>query len=256
MICESELKGIITDRWSARAKTYDMSPGHGIHSDQEKQAWLEILSGALDYKKDLKILDVGTGTGALALLFAEMNHKVTGIDLSENMLNKAREKASKGKLKAEFKVGDAETPPFEEESFDAIACRHLLWTIPNPDKAVNSWKNILKPGGRLIIIDGNFGRNNKRTMLQEIWRYAAMPLIFFTEFRNPRMPQKDLDAHLPMRSRERPAADVNMLESAGFKVKVTEVDIPRKYSLISYMKYGYSKHSKYQFVVTGVKEGK
>lgn len=252
MIYEGDLKRIITERWGARARTYDISPGHGVHSDQEKQAWMRILSKALDDKKKQKVLDVGTGTGALALLLAEMNHEVTAIDLSDKMLNKAGQKAEISNLEIDFRLGDAEAPPFENQSFDAIVCRHLLWTLPNPDKAMRSWKDILKPGGRLVIIDGNFSRNN-RTKFQEIWRYMAMPLILFTELRDPRMPNRDLDEQLPMRSRKRPAADIEMLEGLGFTTEVIKVDLPRKYTLLSYMKYGYSRHSKYQFVVKGVK---
>jgi len=253
MIYEGDLKGVISKRWGARARTYDKSPGHGIHSDQEKQAWLQILSISLDHKTKLKVLDVGTGSGALALLLAEMDHEVFGIDLSDQMLKRAHDKAKMGNLKAEFRVGDAEAPPFEHESFDAVVCRHLLWTLPNPDKAIRAWKDILKPEGTIVIIDGNFNRND-RTRLQELWRIMAMPLILITELRDPRMPKRDLDEHLPMRSRERPAADIEMLEGLGFKTEVMNVDLPRKYSLLSYMKYGYSQHSKYQFVVKGVKE--
>ena len=249
---EGELKEKIKKRWSDRARTYDKSPGHGIHSDQEKQAWLQILSNALDQKQGLRVLDVGTGTGALALLLAEMDHEVFGIDLSDQMLIRAREKAKMGNLKAEFRVGDAEAPPFEHESFDAIVSRHVLWTLPNPENAVKAWKNLLKPGGKVVIIDGNWGRNN-RTGLQEIWRMMAMPLVFFTEFRDPRMPKKDLDEHLPMRQRKRPDADIDLLEGVGFEVGVTDVELPRKYSILNYMKYGYSQHSKYQFVVKGGK---
>ncbi|BBO82405.1 SAM-dependent methyltransferase [Desulfosarcina ovata subsp. sediminis] len=251
MIYETDLKGVIATRWSIRARTYDLSPGHGIHSEREKQAWVNILSDALDQKTNLTVLDVGTGTGALALLLAEMNHNVVGIDLSEKMLARARDKARTASLKADFKIGDAESPPFEKESFDAIVCRHLLWTLPNPERAVDEWRNVLKPGGRVVIIDGNFGKS-KRTALQEVWRYMAMPLILLTEFRDPRW-LRDLDTHLPMRQRERPAADIEILEKAGFTADVNPVKLPRKYSLLKYMKYGYSRHSQYQFVVNGVK---
>ena len=251
MIYETDLKGVIAARWSARARTYDLSPGHGIHSDLEKQAWMKILSDALDRKTDLKVLDVGTGTGALALLLAEMNHKVVGIDLSEKMLGRARAKAQAARLKVDFKIGDAEAPSLGNASFDAIVCRHLLWTLPNPEQAVAEWRNILKPGGRVIIIDGNFGKT-KRTPLQELWRYLAMPLILLTEFRDPRW-FRDLDTHLPMRQRERPAADIEILEKAGFKAEANQVKLPRRYSLLKFAKYGYSRHSQYQFVVKGVK---
>ncbi|MFZ1986046.1 MAG: methyltransferase domain-containing protein [Desulfatitalea sp.] len=251
MINEGDIKGVIAKRWSARARSYDFSPGHGIHSDLEKQAWLGILSNALDHEEKLKILDVGTGTGALALLLAEMNHDVSGIDLSEQMLKRAREKARTGRLKVEFKLGDAEAPPFEKESFDAVVSRHLLWTLPNPDKALRAWKQLLKPGGRIIIIDGNF--ENVRTGIQELWRFLAMPLVLITELRDPRMPKKDVDAHLPMRRRERPAADIEMLKGLELQTDVAKVNLVHKYSLLEYLKYGYSQHSQHQFVVKGIK---
>ncbi len=252
MRTEIDIKRTITKRWDARARTYDRSPGHGIHSDQEKKAWMQILSSSLDNKQQLKVLDVGTGTGALAILLAEMGHEVVGIDLSKKMLKIADEKASSLKLNAQFRVGDAEAPPFERESFHAIVCRHLLWTLPNPGKAIKEWKNLLKPGGRLVIIDGDWAKY-KRTRLQEAWRVMAMPLIFVTEFRDPRMRQNDLNEYLPLRKKERPAADIKLLENAGFEVCAREVELPRKYSLLNYIKYGYSRYNRYQFVISGVK---
>ena len=61
----------------------------------------------------LEVLDVGCGTGEIGLLFAELGHHVTGLDLSEKMLAKAREKTSKKMYDSTFKKGDAEDPPFE-----------------------------------------------------------------------------------------------------------------------------------------------
>lgn len=253
MICESDIKGVIEKRWSARAQSYDCAPGHGIHSDGEKQTWLGILASALNNKKKLTILDAGTGTGALALMLAEMGHDVFGIDLSGQMLQRAGEKAKAKDLRVTFKVGDAENPPFSPGSFDAIVSRHVLWTLPNPEKAVSAWKELLKPGGHLIIIDGNFKYMAEKTMIQEAWRFLAMPLVMLTEFRDPRMPGKELDEKLPMRHRERPEADVVMLKEQGFSVDVSKVTLPRKLSPLVYLKYGYSRHSEHQFVVKGVK---
>lgn len=248
---KGNLKEEIRKRWGDRARTYDNSPGHGIHSDQEKLAWLQILSNALNQKQGLKVLDVGTGTGALALMLSEMGHKSIGIDMSERMLKKANEKAQTSKLRAEFRVGDAEDPPFEHASFDAIVSRHVLWTLPNPEKAVRAWKNLLKPGGTIVIIDGNFSRND-RTAIQKVWHLIAMPLILVTELRDPRMP-KDMDEHLPMRQRKRPEADITLLEAQGLTASVTNEILPRKYSILNYIKYGYGQHNKHQFIVKGIK---
>lgn len=248
----SDLKKEIRKRWGDRSRTYDNSPGHGIHSDQEKQAWLKILSNALNQKQGLQVLDVGTGTGALALMLAEMGHETMGIDMSERMLERARKKAQTRNLNAAFKVGDAEEPPFEQESFDAIVSRHVLWTLPNPEKAVTQWKRLLKPGGIIVIIDGNFSRND-RTAVQKVWRLMALPLILVTEFRDPRMLKQDMDEHLPMRQRKRPEADISLLEAEGLEASVTDEVLPRKYSILNYIKYGYSQHSNRQFIVKGVK---
>ena len=102
----------------------------------------------------LEVLDVGCGTGEIGLLFAELGHHVTGLDLSEKTLAKAREKTSKKMYDSTFKKGDAEDPPFEAGTFDVVVSRHLLWTLPHPDNAVKNWKKMLKKGGVLIVIYG------------------------------------------------------------------------------------------------------
>jgi ubiquinone/menaquinone biosynthesis C-methylase UbiE len=101
------IKDTIKQNWDESSKKYDQSPGHGIHTEKEKEAWKNLLTLAVGSGKQ-RILDVGTGTGAMAMVLAEMGHDVTGIDLSEGMLNRAKEKAKQTSLPVEFKIGDAE----------------------------------------------------------------------------------------------------------------------------------------------------
>ena len=129
------------------------------------------------------ILDVGTGTGAMALVLAEMGHDVSGIDLSDGMLNKAKEKAKQANLPVEFKIGDAEKLSFPDDTFDVVINRHLLWTLPHPEKAIKEWNRVLKPGGQVVILDGNFKNYN---LYRKLWRYCiSVPLILITERKNP-----------------------------------------------------------------------
>jgi ubiquinone/menaquinone biosynthesis C-methylase UbiE len=152
-IWDNQTKLNIADVWDSSAETYDEKEGHGIHSEIEREAWKTLFKSLLPSGR-LEVLDVGCGTGEIGLLFAEMGHHVTGIDLSEKMIAKAREKTSNKVLYITFKKGDAEDPPFEAGTFDVVVNRHLLWTLPHPDTAIKNWKKVLKKGGVLIVIDG------------------------------------------------------------------------------------------------------
>ncbi|MGB9938835.1 class I SAM-dependent methyltransferase [Methanosarcina sp.] len=131
--------------------------------------WGQIFENSLPSGKRLKILDVGTGAGFLALLFAEMGHNVTGIDLSAGMLEKAKHNADNMGLEIDFFHGDAENLPFEDGSFDLVTNKFLLWTLQQPSFAVREWKRVLKPGGMVFAIDGDWfdprpSRRVKRTL--------------------------------------------------------------------------------------------
>ncbi|MGB9926777.1 MAG: class I SAM-dependent methyltransferase [Methanosarcina sp.] len=149
-----DCKKVIANYWNFRAATYK----NGINSfdEEERRIWKQTLESFLPFNKSLKILDVGTGAGFLALLFAEMGHEVTGVDLSEGMLEKAKSNAENLGLKIDFSHGDAEKLPFEDNSFDLVVNKYLLWTLPQPSSALLEWKRVLKPGGKIFAIDGNW----------------------------------------------------------------------------------------------------
>lgn len=246
-----EIKEMIKHRWNRRAKDFDKSPGHGIHSGREKEAWVNLLTRVLG-KDQLEILDVGTGTGVIALVLAEMGHKVTGVDIAEEMVQKAREKAKNLNLFADFRVGDAEELPFADNSFDALINRHVVWSLPHPEKAMAEWKRVLRPGGKLIIIDSNWG--NTAPLPKRLWCFGAQLLILVTERRNPwqSFAHRNMDKYLPMRQRKRPEADLEILRGLGFQVEVTKVDIPRWETFMGYLKYGY--YSGEKFLLEAVKK--
>ena len=98
-------------------------------------------------------LDVGCGTGFLALQLAGLGHRVVGVDGAEAMLTVARAKASQAGLAIDFQLADAAVLPFAAASFDLVIERHVLWTLLDPAAALADWGRVLRPGGRLILID-------------------------------------------------------------------------------------------------------
>lgn len=149
----AKAKANITAYWNTLSPTYDDAPDHWVRSEAERQAWLDTL-GSLLPSPPAKVLDLGTGTGFLALLLAELGHRVMGIDIAADMLVVARDKAAGLASPPEFRVGDAAKPPVPPGGVDAIVSRHLLWTLPDPLGALKNWHRALRPGGRLIVIDG------------------------------------------------------------------------------------------------------
>src|ERR671930_1040487 len=101
-----EITRVIRYHWDRRANTFDDEIGHGLVSDEQRRAWLDLLSRLVGRTR-ARVLDVGCGTGFLALRFAELGHTVTGIDLAPQMIARAHGKAEQEALQVEFRVGDA-----------------------------------------------------------------------------------------------------------------------------------------------------
>lgn len=149
-----DTKEVIHNYWNCRSETY--SNGVIDRPGNERNAWKNMLQEAIDGKNGLKILDVGTGPGFLALICAELGNYVTAVDLSENMLKKARENALLKSLDIEFRPGDADNLELLDKYFDVVMNKCLLWTLPDPAKAISEWKRVLKDDGLIIAIDGDW----------------------------------------------------------------------------------------------------
>ncbi|MFE1912060.1 class I SAM-dependent methyltransferase [Streptomyces anandii] len=140
--------------WDAQAAVFDDEPDHGLRDPGVRAAWAERLRGWLP-GRPAEILDLGCGTGSLSLLAAEQGHRVTGVDLSPAMVERARAKLA-GR-DAVFLTGDAAHPPVGEQRFDAVLVRHVLWALPDPARALRHWRGLLRPGGRLVLVEGVWG---------------------------------------------------------------------------------------------------
>jgi ubiquinone/menaquinone biosynthesis C-methylase UbiE len=243
----------IKSHWNGRAEEYNKNVRQVIYSERDRIAWQKIFVQALRREK-LKILDVGTGPGIVANLLSDLGHDVTGVDVSESMLKKAEENSRALHHSIEFLQGDGERLPFENESFDAVVNRYVLWTIPDPKKAMAEWKRVLKPGGRLVVVDGMWYRGDKdKPLAKRILQKCSVPLVIITERRIPKNHDlnDDIMNNLWSSNLKRPQADADMFKSLGFgEIQIVNALNRKLLTNRDYLKNG---HCGERFMISGVK---
>ncbi|WP_431558218.1 class I SAM-dependent methyltransferase [Methyloceanibacter sp.] len=101
-----------------------------------------------------RVLEVGVGTG-LSLSCYEGHLAITGIDLSPEMLEKAREKVTHGKLAniEGLHEMDASALAFPDESFDTVVAMYVMTVVPDPDKVMRELERVCAPGGEVILVN-------------------------------------------------------------------------------------------------------
>ncbi|UWR35786.1 methyltransferase domain-containing protein (plasmid) [Sulfitobacter sp. W027] len=172
-----DLRDDIRDYWSERATTFDDEPGHRIDADMA--AWQALFRRHLGDADGRALLDLASGTGEIARLCQSLGFAVTGLDWSVPMLDRARSKMPD----VTFLQADAERTTLLSASMDVIVTRHLVWTLVDPKAAFAEWFRVLKPGGTLLIVDGDFvsqsllSRIAKRLLRSGTNRAAISPQV-------------------------------------------------------------------------------
>lgn len=141
--------------WGAQAQSFDDEPDHGLLEPEIRLAWRNLLLEHLP-PPPADVIDLGCGTGSLSVLLAQSGYDVRGLDFADEMVTAATEKALAAKVAATFRQGDAATPPYEPSSCDVVVSRHVLWAIPDPSAALRHWVRLLRPNGRLVLIEGHW----------------------------------------------------------------------------------------------------
>ncbi|MDQ3627688.1 MAG: class I SAM-dependent methyltransferase [Actinomycetota bacterium] len=141
--------------WDELAATFDAQPDHGLSAQGTREAWRECLERWLP-APPCAVVDLGCGTGSLALLAAELGHRVTGIDFADAMVQRAQAKAERAGVHVRFVRGDASRPPLLPGSTDVILVRHLLWALPVPADALAYWVTLMAPGGSFVLVEGSW----------------------------------------------------------------------------------------------------
>lgn len=206
------LKENIMAYWSQRAEDFKTQRIREFESEKH-QRWMDEIHKYLPAERPLRILDLGTGTGFFAFLLAEEGHHVTGIDFTQNMIDRAKETSASLGIQASFYLMDAEKPEFPENSFDVLITRNLTWTLPHLGEAYKAWYKLLADGGLLINFDADYC---SATYDQD---EVELPLNHAHKLVNSSLLQKNDEITLEMAAYQqpRPQWDTQLLIEAGFE---------------------------------------
>ncbi|QSX06109.1 class I SAM-dependent methyltransferase [Sedimentibacter sp. zth1] len=128
--------------WDRNAKHYDFV----IKKDQK--SYKKIYELIRNNVNDLDVLEVGTGTGNIAVNIADKANKVIATDFSEEMIKTAQLKRKPENVS--FEIADATKLPYQNNSFDAVIISNCLHIMPYPEKALLEIKRVLKEEGTLF----------------------------------------------------------------------------------------------------------
>ena len=130
-----------------------------------------------------QILEVGVGTGLSLSDYAKPN-RITGIDISAGMLEKAHKRVEALKLRHvdRLSVMDAENLTFPDASFDVVVAQYVVTAIPNPEKALDEFVRVVRPGGEIILTSRIGAETGLRGTLEKWLMPLTSRLGWRTEF--------------------------------------------------------------------------
>jgi ubiquinone/menaquinone biosynthesis C-methylase UbiE len=161
--------------WEREAPTYDRRMGffeRVLFGDGRE--WVGSRASG-------QVLEVAVGTGRNFPFYPE-GVRLTGIDLSPAMLQIARKRADELGVDADLREGDAQQLPFPEASFDTVVCTLSLCNIPDDGRAIAEMKRVLRPGGRLLLLDHVRASSKAWLAVQRVleplsWRFSRDHLL-------------------------------------------------------------------------------
>ncbi len=179
--------------FAAIARRYDLN--NRLHSFGRDQAWRRKAVRLCAVKPTDDVLDCACGTGDLTLVFAEAGPRsVTGLDFTPEMLEIARAKAIRiaraptgrqstatrshsdhDSNESRFMQGDAMNLPFEDRSFDVLSIAWGIRNVADPLRALMEFRRVLRPGGRLCVLEFSEPRNAVLRGLNRLYCGKIMP---------------------------------------------------------------------------------
>ena len=167
--------------WDKRSKVFDEQ----VLSKYEN-AYKKTIKRSIPFlNAEDTMLEIGCGTGIATITLADYVKNITAIDISEEMMLQAAEKAKeKGKENITFQQKDLMELCAEPESYDVVAAYNVLLYMKNQDKVLEKIYEILKPGGIFLSATDCLGRNLSRDSVRKFWK-SKLHLMPYVSFDTP-----------------------------------------------------------------------
>lgn len=225
------LLGRIEQYWTRRAESYSDVVRYEVAHDSERR-WMDVITGELPRARHPHVLDVGTGPGFFAVALARRGYKVTAVDYTPAMLEKAMENAGSLRDRIDFYRMDAQNLNFDSGSFDAVVTRNLTWNLESPQRAYAEWRRVLRPGGVLLNFDAGwysylYDDEKRRGCQRDRAAVAELGVRDFNDYPEGAV-MEDISKNLILSRLRRPQADIWMAENAGFSAVSVDPDIGQR----------------------------
>lgn len=176
---EGDKAGLVQGVFSSVASKYDVmndAMSLGIH-----RIWKEAMMDWLAPRSGQKLLDVAGGTGDISFRFlkrAKVGY-ATVLDITEPMLIEGRKRAEAAQMDAslDWIVGDAMALPFEDNTFDVYTISFGIRNVTRPQEALNEAYRVLKPGGRLMVLEFSHIPNDMLQKMYDLYSFNAIPAM-------------------------------------------------------------------------------
>ncbi len=151
-------------------RTYTLIAGVYDLAVKVLPVWKSWLRQALPHIQGPRVLEVSFGTGYLLTQYAD-RFETHGIDYNEKLVSVAGGNLKKKGLTATLQKGDVESLPYDDESFDCIVNTMAFTAYPDGEKAMSEFRRVLKPGGKLVLIDIDYpaDRNWLGMKMSRLW---------------------------------------------------------------------------------------
>jgi ubiquinone/menaquinone biosynthesis C-methylase UbiE/predicted DNA-binding transcriptional regulator len=150
----SGLNHVLTKRQDRAREYFNRLAGKFGRSYCPGRSWQGLAHLLLTLLPRLDVADLGAGEGTLSQLLARKARKVVAVDISEKMVEVGSTLAKEhGFINLEYRLGDLENPPIEPESVDLAIFSQALHHANSPQKAITAAHTILRPGGRIVVLD-------------------------------------------------------------------------------------------------------